>query len=96
MLSKDGDSTTSLGSLFQCLTTLSVKKRILISNLNLPWGNSEAISFILSLVTWDKRLTPHLATISFQVIVESDKVSTQPALLQTEQSQFPQPPQVVQ
>ena len=35
--SKDGDSTTSLGSLFQCLTILSVKKFFLISNLNLPW-----------------------------------------------------------
>jgi len=35
--SRDGDSTTSLGSLFQCLTTLSVKKFFLISNLNLPW-----------------------------------------------------------
>jgi len=34
--SRDGDSTTSLGSLFQCLTTLSVKKFFLISNLNLP------------------------------------------------------------
>jgi len=31
----DGDSTTSMGSLFQCLTTLSVKKFFLISNLNL-------------------------------------------------------------
>jgi len=34
--SGDGDFTTSLGSLFQCLTTLSVKKFFLISNLNLP------------------------------------------------------------
>ena len=34
--SRDGDSTTSLGSLFQCFTTLSVKKFFLISNLNLP------------------------------------------------------------
>ena len=34
--SRDGDSTTSLGSLFQCLTTLPVKKFFLISNLNLP------------------------------------------------------------
>jgi len=32
--SRDGDSTTSLGSLFQCLTTLSVKKFLLISSLN--------------------------------------------------------------
>jgi len=29
---RDSDSTTSLGSLFQCLTTLSVKKLFLISN----------------------------------------------------------------
>jgi len=34
--SRDGDSTISLGSLVQCLTTLSVKKFFLISNLNLP------------------------------------------------------------
>ncbi|KAK4824165.1 hypothetical protein QYF61_011292, partial [Mycteria americana] len=37
--SRDGDVTASLGSLFQCLTTLSVKKFFLISNLNLPWHN---------------------------------------------------------
>ncbi|KAK4828859.1 hypothetical protein QYF61_000987 [Mycteria americana] len=37
--SRDGDSTTSLGSLFQCLITLSVKKNFLISSLNLPWRN---------------------------------------------------------
>ncbi|KAK4824371.1 hypothetical protein QYF61_014031 [Mycteria americana] len=34
---------------------------------------------------------PHLSTTSFQVTVESDKVSPQPPLLQTKQSQFPQP-----
>jgi len=33
--SRIGDSTTALGSLFQCLTTLSVKKFFLISNLKL-------------------------------------------------------------
>jgi len=32
-ISRDGESTTSLGCLFQCLTTLSVKKFFLISNL---------------------------------------------------------------
>ncbi|KAK4813127.1 hypothetical protein QYF61_011338 [Mycteria americana] len=36
---RDGDSTTSLGSLVQCLTALSVKKSFLISSLNLPWRN---------------------------------------------------------
>ena len=34
--SRDGDSTAALGSLFQCLTTLSVQRFFLISNLNLP------------------------------------------------------------
>ena len=33
----------------------------------------------------------HLATTSFQVVVESDKISPQPPLLQTKQPQFPQP-----
>ncbi|KAK4825746.1 hypothetical protein QYF61_002185, partial [Mycteria americana] len=33
---------------------------------------------------------PHLSTTSFQVVVESDKVSPQPPLLQTKQPQFPQ------
>ena len=43
--SRDGDSTTALGSLIQGLTTLAGKKLFLISNLNLPW------------VTWEKRPT---------------------------------------
>ena len=37
--SREGDCATSLGSPFQCLTTLSEKKCFLISNLNLPWYN---------------------------------------------------------
>ena len=35
--SRDSDCTTSLGSLCHCSTTLSEKKYLLISNLNLPW-----------------------------------------------------------
>jgi len=35
--SRDSDSTTSLGSLCQHLTTLSEEKFFLISNLSLPW-----------------------------------------------------------
>jgi len=33
----------------------------------------------------------HLSTTSFQVVAESNKVSLQPPLLQTKQSQLPQP-----
>ena len=37
--SRDGDSTASLGSPFQHLTTLSEKKFFLTFNLNFPWHN---------------------------------------------------------
>jgi len=33
----------------------------------------------------------HLTTTSFQVVVESNNVSTEPPLLQTKQTLFPQP-----
>ena len=44
-------SNTSLGSLFQCITTLSEKKIFLISNLNLPWCNLRPSPLILLLLT---------------------------------------------
>ena len=85
--SRDGDS---LGSLFQCLTTLSVKKFFLISNLNLPWQNLRPLPLILSLVIQEKGPNTCLTTASFQVVVvETSKVPPQP-LLQTKQPQFPQ------
>ena len=52
--SRDGDPTASLGSLFQCLITLSVKKFFLISSLNLPWRNLRQFPLTLSLVTCKK------------------------------------------
>jgi len=56
--SRDSDSTTTLGSPFQCFTTLSVKKCFLISNLNLPWHNLRPFPLILSPVSSEKRPTP--------------------------------------
>jgi len=41
--------TASLGSLFQCLTTLWVKSIFLISNLTLPWLSSMLFPWVLSL-----------------------------------------------
>ncbi|KAK4810503.1 hypothetical protein QYF61_004283 [Mycteria americana] len=67
----DGDSTTSLGSLFQCLTTLSVKKFFLISNLNLPWHNLRPFPLILSLVTWEKRPTPTSLQPPFRLLLQT-------------------------
>ncbi|KAK4825522.1 LOW QUALITY PROTEIN: hypothetical protein QYF61_000035, partial [Mycteria americana] len=87
--SRDGDSTTSLGSLFQCLITLSVKKNFLISSLNLPWRNLRPFPLVLSLVTWEKTPTPPLYNLLS--VVESDEVSPQPPFLQAKQSQLPQP-----
>lgn len=86
---RDRDSTTSLGSPFQCLSTLSEKKFFLLSNPNLPWCNFRLVALVLLLVIWEKRLALDLATTSFQVVVESSKVFPE-LLLQTEQSQLPQ------
>lgn len=52
-ISRVDDSTTSLGSLFQCLTT--EKKCFLTSNLYWPL---RLLSVILSPVTWEKRPIP--------------------------------------
>ena len=55
---RDGDPTTSLGSPFQCLTTLSVKKSFLIANLNLPLHNLRPFPLVLSPVTNENRPAP--------------------------------------
>ena len=44
------DSTTSLGSPFQCLTTLSEMKFFLISSLNHPWCMLRPFPLVLSLL----------------------------------------------
>jgi len=53
------DFTTSLGSPFQSLTTLS-EKYFLMYNLNLPWCNLKLFSLVLLLITSEERLTPTL------------------------------------
>jgi len=45
---RDGDSTTSLGSLCHCLTTLDEKKFFLIHNPNLSWCNLRPFPLVLS------------------------------------------------
>ena len=56
--SREGDSTTSLGSLFQYLTSLSVKNFLLIPKLNLPCHNLRTFSLVLSIGAWEKKLIP--------------------------------------
>ncbi|KAK4806266.1 hypothetical protein QYF61_013410 [Mycteria americana] len=56
-----------------------------------PLAQLEAISSPPITCYLGEETDPHLSTASFQVVVESDKVSPQPPFLQTKQSQLPQP-----
>ncbi|KAK4827794.1 hypothetical protein QYF61_021747 [Mycteria americana] len=56
--SRDGASTTSLGNLFQCLTTLIVKNFFPISNLNLPSFSLKPLPLVLSLRALERYSSP--------------------------------------
>ena len=56
-----------------------------------PLAQLEAITSHHIVVTWENRLTSTSPQTSFQEVGETDKVSPDPPLLQTIQSQFPQP-----
>ena len=82
--SKDGDSTTSLGSLCHCLTALAEKKFSLISNLNLPWHNVKPFTFVLSLLPGRRGRPPPLYN-SSQSFFSATSSSAEPALLVLQQ-----------
>lgn len=88
--SREGDSTTSLNSLFQSLTTLLVKFFFVISSLNLTWHNLRSFPFAILLASWDKRLTPTSLQPPFQVAVENNNVPLEPPFFQPKQPQLPQ------
>ncbi|KAK4810025.1 LOW QUALITY PROTEIN: hypothetical protein QYF61_005088 [Mycteria americana] len=56
-----------------------------------PLAQGEAISSRPIICYLGEETDPHLSTTSFQVVVESDKVSPEPPFLQAEQPQVPQP-----
>ncbi|KAK4824899.1 hypothetical protein QYF61_021414 [Mycteria americana] len=56
-----------------------------------PLAQLEAISSRPITCYLGEETDPHLSTASFQVAVESDKVSPEPPFLQAKQPQFPQP-----
>ena len=87
-ISRDSYSTTSLGSLLHCLTTLLEVKFFQMSNLNLLWCNLRPLSSYCCYMR--EKADPHLTTTNFQRVVECKKVSPEPLLLQPEQSEFPQ------
>jgi len=89
-ISRDSVSTTSLGSLFQYLITLSEKKFFLISNLNLSWHNLSPFPLVLLLLSGKKKANTHPTTALIKGVGESSNVAPEPPLLQTKQSQFPQ------
>lgn len=73
--SRDGNSTTSLDIPFQCLTTPSVKKLILVSNLNLSQCNMRSFPHILSpplqeavLGTHETVITAHNSTLGWNYL----------------------------
>ncbi|KAK4814463.1 hypothetical protein QYF61_018981, partial [Mycteria americana] len=56
-----------------------------------PLAQLEAISSCPITCYLGEETDPHLSTTSFQAVVESDKVSSQPPFLQAKQPQLPQP-----
>ncbi|KAK4827187.1 hypothetical protein QYF61_015149, partial [Mycteria americana] len=78
-VSRDGASTTSLGNLFQCLTTLTVKNFFLKSSLNLPSLSLKPLLLVLS---------PQAL---LKILEGCYKVSPKLSLLQAEQPQLSQP-----
>ncbi|KAK4828550.1 hypothetical protein QYF61_027519 [Mycteria americana] len=57
-VSRDGASTTSLGNMFQCFTTLILKNVVLISSLNLPSFSLKPLPLLLSQQALLKYLSP--------------------------------------
>ena len=87
--STDGDSTTALGSLCQCLMTLrrNFSKYSTRTFTTTTWSHYDS-SYHCYL---GGEANPLLATTSLHTVVESNDISPEPPLLQTKQSQFPQP-----
>ena len=65
---RDSDSTTSLGSPFQCLTTLSENPNVQPES---SLAQLEAITSCPVTSYMGEEANPHLATTSFQGVVES-------------------------
>jgi len=85
-----GDSTTSVGRPLQLLTTVGEGIFLNIQPES-PQKQCEALPTCPISSYLGEEADAHLAAASFQTVGESSKVSPEPPLLQTEQSQFPQP-----
>jgi len=75
-VSRDGASTTSLGNLCQCLTTITAKNLFLISKLNLTSISLKPLPLVISQQTLLESLPPSFFTSSLmQLLALSLKVS---------------------
>ena len=84
-------NTTSLGNPLQGLTTFWEKKFFLTPNLNLPLVQLEASTSSPIASYAGEGANTHLTTTPFWAVEESNKVTTEPPLLQTKQLPFLQP-----
>ena len=85
--SREGASTTSLGNLFQCLTTLTVQNFFLISSLNLPSSSLKLVPLVLLLHALIKSPSSAFLWAPFRYW----KVPSEPSFLQAEGSPSSQP-----
>ena len=73
-------STTAVGSLFQPVLGEELFPNVQPES---PLAQLEAIPSSPITITQEKKLTPHLTTTSLQIVVESNSVSPEPPLFQT-------------
>jgi len=85
---RDGDSITSLGNIFQYLTTLSKKNFFPNIQPELPLVPLKIITICPLTNHLGEEAESHLSTTSFLVVVENDMVLPVPTPFQTKQSQF--------
>ena len=89
--SRERASTASLGNLFCCFTTHTVKNFFLITSLNLPSFQFKPVTLCPVATSAVNKFVPIFLRNPFQELEGCYKVSPQPSLLQTEQPQLPQP-----
>ena len=85
------EKTTSLGSLFQCSITLTVKKFFLIFVWILLCPSLKPLPLVLPTGCHREELGSILMTLTLYIFINVDKVTPQSPLLQTKDTQLPQP-----
>ena len=91
LISREADSTTSLGNLFQCSVTLRGKKFLLVFRRNFLCFSLCPLPLALSLGTTEKSLAPSSWHPPFRYSEAFIRSPSQPSLLQAEQAQLLQP-----